>query len=132
MRKIGSVEVVGVDYTLYLYEDGEFETLQNDAADRDKRYLAPAREDKIDGYCDYVQKEIRVYRDKFTDYHYFEQTVRHELVHAFLYEVGNSNHGDEDYVDKISKWTPHIESLFHRVEMQVKIVDLKPKEDNNA
>ena len=117
MKKIGKIDVIGVSYSLYLYERiEEFKTLQDDAAERNTRYFNPKDESSLDGYCDYMSKEIRVYIDEFTDPYYFAQTLRHEITHAFLYEIGNSNHGDEDYVDKISKWVPQIESIYNRAQ----------------
>ena len=59
-----------------------------------------------------MAKEIRVFGDEYTSEEYFKLTLRHEITHAFLYEIGNSNCDDEDYVDKISKWVPQISKIF--------------------
>ena len=80
MRKIGKVDIVGTPYTIYLYEEGEFKALQDDAKERDERYLQPAKEGALDGYCDYMSKEIRIYNDSFTDIKYFEMTLPCILV----------------------------------------------------
>lgn len=85
----------------------------------------------IDGYCDSYIHEI-VYCDLDTDdkwqYELEEtkrecekQTVRHEIVHAFLYESGlqESSHGielgwavDEEIVDWMAKQIPKICKAF--------------------
>lgn len=122
MKKIGLIDVVGVQYTLYTYGEGEFKNLQEDAAERDRRYLEEPHQNNIDGYCDYTAKEIRVYDDSFTDRRYFEMTLRHEMTHALLYEIGNSNYADEDYVDKISKWSMHLDEMYTRGKQ---IIDIK-------
>lgn len=117
MKKIGKIDIIGIPYTLFLYDTlTEFKKLQDDATERNERYLNPKDARSIDGYCDYMSKEIRVYVDEFTDPVYFATTLRHEITHAFLYEIGNSNHDDEDYVDKISKWTPQIENIYKRAD----------------
>lgn len=121
MRKIGKVDIVGTPYTIYLYEEGEFKALQDDAKERDERYLQPAKEGALDGYCDYMSKEIRIYNDSFTDIKYFEMTLRHEISHAFLYEIGNSNYDNEEFVDKLSKWVPQIAYIFQRAEACLRI-----------
>lgn len=112
MKVLGKINIVGVDYTLYYYEN-EFEKLQNDAKERDTRYMGEPRKDKIDGYCDYMSKEIRIFNDEYTNVEYFKMTLRHEICHAFLYEIGNSNCDDEDFIDKLSKWSSKIMEIFN-------------------
>lgn len=112
MKKLGKVDVVGIPYTIYLYND-EFKLLNEHATERDNRYNQKTQDKgPLDGYCDYMSKEIRVFGDEYTSPDYFEMTLRHEITHAFLYEIGNSNCDDEDYIDKISKWVPQINKIF--------------------
>lgn len=113
MKIIGKINIVGVEYTLFLYEEiEEFKKLQEDSKERTERYLGKPEELALDGYCDYFTKEIRVYRDAKMHPAYFRMTLRHEIAHAFLFEIGNSNCDDEDLIDKISKWTPTINACF--------------------
>lgn len=112
MKKIGAIDIVGTKYTLFTYN--KFEELNKDAQERDERYDMKKEDYHLDGYCDYQAKEIRIFMDEYTSREYLEMTLRHELTHAFLYEIGNSNHDNEEFVDKISKWTPQIMSLSNR------------------
>lgn len=112
MQRIGKIDIIGVPYTLYLYED-EYELLNKHARERDARYLMEKDEKTLlDGYCDYQAKEIRVFRDKYTSKEYFEATLRHEICHAFLYEAGYAHHDDEEFIDKLSRWIPQINKIF--------------------
>lgn len=117
MEKIGTVNVVGVPYSIYLYVN-EFELLNQHAKERDERYNIDSGKANVDGYCDYYSKEIRFFTDKYTSKEYFKLVLMHEITHAFLYEIGNSNYADEDFVDKISKWTPQISDITrHAMEL---------------
>jgi len=114
MKEVGKVNVLDVPYTIYLYYD-EFKKLNEDAQERDNRYNVKKDDDRnLDGYCDYMAKEIRIFDDKFTSKEYFEMTLRHELTHAFLYEIGNTNCDNEEFVDKISKWVPQISKIANQ------------------
>jgi len=121
MKKIGIINIVGVNYTLYVY-NGDFKKINDDANERNKRYLHKDEESPLDGYCDYMSKEIRVFTDEYTDPKYFETTIRHEITHAFLYEIGNSNCDNEEFVDKLSKWVPQLETIYNRCKT---IIDLE-------
>ena len=107
------IKILNTDYDLFLHNN--FKELNENAKKRDERYaLEPLKDFKpLDGYCDYTEKEIHIFVDKYTKRKYFEMTLYHELTHAFLYEIGYSNHDDEDLVDKISKWVPLITDLFN-------------------
>lgn len=110
--RVGKIDIVGISYTLWLYED-EYKLLNEHARARDARYLMGKEEAPLlDGYCDYQAKEIRVFYDEFTSKDYFEATLRHEICHAFLYEVGYAHHDDEELVDKLSRWIPQINKIF--------------------
>ena len=114
--RVGTVNIVGIKYTVYLYNN--FEKINNKAIERDKRYnLVKENEDRkpLDGYCDYSAKELNIFCDDYTDREYFENTLRHEITHAFLYEIAYQHHYDEELVDKIAKWSPQICELSHYV-----------------
>lgn len=114
MKEVGKINVLDVSYTIYLYYD-KFKELNDDARERDNRYNVKKEDDRnLDGYCDYMAKEIRIFDDKFTSKEYFEMTLRHEITHAFLYEIGNTNCDNEEFVDKISKWVPQIMKLSNQ------------------
>lgn len=110
---IGKVNVLGIEYDIRLYRN--FKELNEKALARDERYLLVKPDEKdrkpLDGYCDYTYKEINVFIDGYTAKDYFEATVRHELCHAFLYEIGNTNYDNEDLVDQLSRWIPQITSI---------------------
>lgn len=75
-----------------------------------------------DAYCDFTTKQIKVSlmepNDKtFNDLGVWEQKViRHELVHAFMYESGLDNNSewgrDETLVDWIAIQLPKISEAF--------------------
>lgn len=112
IQRIGKIDVVGVPYTLWVYKNA-YKTLNEHAKERDIRYMMEKSEPTLlDGYCDYSAKEIRVFVDDFTSKDYFEATLRHEITHAFLYEVGYAHHDDEELVDKLSRWIPQINKIF--------------------
>ena len=56
--------------------------------------------------------KVDVFGTQYTVYLYFEMTLRHELTHAFLYEIGNTNCDNEEFIDKLSKWVPKLDKLF--------------------
>ena len=77
---------------------------------------------ECDGWCDFSTKEVFV-KDFEPDpmsmanlEWYTEKVLRHELVHAFMYESGrhcNSNFGmDEELVDFIAIMFPKMLSTF--------------------
>lgn len=77
-----------------------------------------------DGYCDYTTKQIVI--DTFQDSpgsladleKYRKQVIRHELVHAFLFESGlgvNSWGVNEEIVDWIAYQFPKMADAFEKV-----------------
>ena len=112
IQRIGKIDIVGIPYTLGVYRDA-YKTLNEHARERDARYMMEKENPVLlDGYCDYQTKEIKVFIDEFTSKDYFEATLRHEICHAFLYEVGYTHHDDEDFIDKLSRWIPQINKIF--------------------
>lgn len=85
-----------------------------------------ARLKGIDGYCDFSTKEIVI--DTFVEdidtlkdlIAYKDKVIRHELVHAFLYESGldvNSWARNEEVVDWIAIQFPKLLKVFKEVEV---------------
>lgn len=80
---------------------------------------------KADGYVDYQTKEIFV-----SEFHedvpgqvkdikrYERHVVRHELLHAFLYESGLTNYADdEQLVEWLAVQIPKVNKLFNKLEI---------------
>ena len=110
MHRIGKIDIIGVNYTLYVYDD--YKLINQHAKERHERYFPPEEETRLDGYCDYQAKEIKVFKDEYTSNDYFESVLRHELCHAFLFEIGYAHHDDEEFIEKLSKWIPQINKIF--------------------
>lgn len=82
---------------------------------------------KNDGYCDKYSKEIRVrpitgmLNDSNNDElkrMRFEEVVRHEIVHAFLFESGLDEYScDELFVDWIAIQLPKMASALKGLEV---------------
>lgn len=94
-------------------------TIKSDVKRADDPILADA-----DGYIDYSTKEIIVEVlkpdvDTFKDMKaYKNKVIRHELVHAFLYESGMSDYaGDETIVDWLAIQVPKIAEVFSKHEV---------------
>lgn len=78
-----------------------------------------------DGYCDFTSKTIVI--DTFQETpssvsdleHYKKQVIRHELIHAFLYESGLDScswAGNEEIVDWIACQFPKINDAFRTID----------------
>ena len=74
-----------------------------------------------DGYCDHTIKSIVI--DTFKPTHgsvknledYKKQVIRHELIHAFLFESGLGGESwarDEEIVDWIARMFPKLKKAF--------------------
>lgn len=109
-RKSGTVvHILGVPYKILIIEDDDY------CSDRD-----------ADGWCDTSAKEIIVFNfkqsweSKRDLVEYQAKVIRHEIVHAFLYESGldvNSLSGgawakNEEMVDWIAIQTPKLLKAF--------------------
>ena len=87
----------------------------------------PILESKADGFCDFSTKKIVICDMKPDDYSmknlemYEEKVIRHELVHAFMYESGldvNSEWGrDETLIDWIAIQFPKMAESFKIMEL---------------
>lgn len=97
-KKETQVDVLGTTYTIKLSSEKEDEALKN-----------------LNGYCLCLQKHI-VIDDKpnnATEDSITKRTIRHELLHAFLYESGLDNevpwaNSEEQIVDWIALQFPKI------------------------
>jgi hypothetical protein len=78
-----------------------------------------------DGYCDHTTKSIVIDTFKPSDdslgdlERYRKQVIRHELVHAFLFESGlgaNSWGSNEEIVDWIAAMFPKMLEAFEEVD----------------
>ena len=103
------VSILGTDYTI------------QKISRKDDKYL-----EKCDGYCDKTSKRIVVNIDneELDDFGcYLKKTMRHEIIHAFLYESGlweNFKHDtwghDETMIDWIAVQFPKILNVFAEVD----------------
>lgn len=78
-----TVSVLGTDYVVHYtnYEDDDY-----------------ARRENVSGYCDFVEQRIIVVNDATIPIHaectpaanriYEKETLRHEIIHAFLFQSG--------------------------------------------
>ena len=78
-----------------------------------------------DGYCDHTTKQIVIDTFKPSDNSlgdlgaYKKQVIRHELVHAFLFESGlgaNSWGNNEEIVDWIARMFPKMLDTFQEAD----------------
>lgn len=104
------IKIQGIPYKILTYNSGE--ELNKRFHEINKLYNYKDEDDTVDGFVDYNRKEIHIMIDSKYNPYQIMQTIRHELTHAFLYEIGNSNHADEDLVDKLSKWVPQLNALY--------------------
>ena len=84
----------------------------------------PIRIGDCDGYCDYSVKEIHI--AEMEDYEWgnvdahANRTIRHELVHAYLYESGLSAEtwaNNEEIVDWMAIQIPKINEKYKELEI---------------
>lgn len=104
MIELGIVNVLGTNYTIVKSNKAEDDLLADS-----------------DGYCDYTVKRIVIgtfepTSDSLKDLKAYEKKViRHELVHAFLFESGlgqNSWAENEEIVDWIAFQFPKMAGVF--------------------
>ena len=109
-----SIMIQGIPYKIIVHKD--IKEINDVSRKLDSYYkLDETMNEKktvVDGFTDYNTKEIHVNIDPNYSFAQISHIFRHEITHAFLYEIGNSNFEDEDYVDKISLWTPQLERLY--------------------
>lgn len=90
-----SVMVAGVPYSIQLVPHGTYDTIADDTNE---------------GMCDYTVKEIVAHDptmearegDDMKNLEFItNNTVKHELVHAFLFETGNSEYAEDEKLVKL-------------------------------
>lgn len=89
-----NINVLGTEYRVTYLEEKDKQMLENNA----------------DGYCDFSNKSIVVIKCQTE-----KQILRHELVHAYLYECGiDVGYGihSEDNVDFIAMIFPKLNKIF--------------------
>ncbi len=74
-----------------------------------------------DGYCNYQLKQIVISKeddDGTVSYaRYLEKVLRHEIIHAYLYESGLHDYtNDESIVDWMAIQFPKINKLFEELD----------------
>lgn len=110
MRRLGVVSIVGVVYTIYEHQDyqeiNEMNRKLDEAFDPN---FDPLKKVGVSGYCAVTSKEIHIFVGHGPEY--VRETLIHEVMHAFLYEIGNSHWNDEEFVDKLAAWYPKVECI---------------------
>lgn len=105
------VNVLGTEYTIIKNaKESEYPILKN-----------------ADGYCDFSVKKIVISEmekdeDSWESLEAYEnKVIRHELVHAYLYESGLDNNSgwarDETIIDWIAIQLPKLASLFEELKV---------------
>lgn len=116
MKKLnnGTTNILGAEYTINFKKEEEDEKLTI-----------------CDGYCDFSTREIvcAIFERTIDSYKNLEQyakgVLRHEIIHAFLYESGlNSNSNNieqwarnEEVVDWIALQFPKIKKVYEELEL---------------
>lgn len=113
MKEFSKVNVLGTQYTIY-----------KDTTELDRPFISGA-----DGITDFTTKEIFIAPLDDGDpnnmqamEHYEKRTIRHELIHAILFESGldhNSKWGrDEELVDWIAIQFPKLLAVFQSINIE--------------
>lgn len=113
MKEFSKVNVLGTQYTIY-----------KDTTELDRPFIIGA-----DGITDFTTKEIFIAPlddgdpNNMQDMeHYEKRTIRHELIHAILFESGldhNSKWGrDEEIVDWIAIQFPKLLAVFQSINIE--------------
>lgn len=111
-KEKGKINVLGVEYTIF-----------TNVSEQEKPFMK-----ENDGVTDFTTKEIFVSilddGDPMNMQNmsvYENRTIRHEIVHAFLFESGLDHNTkwarDEEIVDWIAIQTPKLFSMFEKIEV---------------
>lgn len=92
------MKILGTEYTIkYVDSSKDLENISNTAQ------------------CDYSEKQIRValHDEKMNknSEEWVEESLMHEIAHAFLYETGNADVNDERSAELLSKFVRFVNSL---------------------
>lgn len=126
MDCLGKVKIINTYYTIYLHKD--YKALNKFAVEWEKEYTYNEIENKkneITGFCLVAVKEIHIFTGFSEDYMY--NTIRHELWHALLYEIGYNHWDDEDLIEKLAIWTPLMENILKQGKELIKNARVKEK-----
>lgn len=118
MNCLGKIKIINTLYTIYAYND--YKEINEKSVAWDKEFNKDFDESKIagvSGYCLVPVKEIHIYTGFSEDYNM--NTLRHELWHALLYEIGYTNWQDEELIEKLSTWHPLMDDLFNQGRMLI-------------
>lgn len=83
--------------------------------------------DELDGECRVFDKEIIIRRPAYIAIDIAKEenrkeavdtVIRHEIIHAVMYESGFAKYDDEDLVDYLAKMIPKIEAIFNQVKKE--------------
>lgn len=124
MIYLGKIKVINSFYKIYSYSD--YKEINEKSLDWDRYYSRTLDESKIggvSGYCLVPVKEIHIYDGFSEDYNM--NTLRHELWHALLYEIGYSHWQDEELIEKLSAWHPLMDDLFNQGRMLIENARVK-------
>lgn len=116
-KDFAKVKILGTKYNIYKSDKEKDKRLSN-----------------CDGFCDFYQKEIVIQRqednpddiESMRNLKFYEKKIlRHEIVHAFLFESGldiNSNDisqwaRNEEMVDWIAIQFPKMEKIFKKLDI---------------
>lgn len=113
MKEKAKVNVLGVEYTIY-----------KETTEADKPFMRSA-----DGVTDFTTKEIFINQldngdpDNFQEIDVYEaRTIRHEIIHAILFESGLDNNAEwprnEEIVDWIAIQFPKLLNIYKELEVE--------------
>ncbi|WP_430599377.1 hypothetical protein [Enterococcus sp. DIV0179] len=113
MEEMAKVNVLGSEYTIFI-----------NVTERDKPYMKGN-----DGIADFTTKEIYIAPIDDGDPMnmqnmsvYENRTIRHEIVHAFLFESGLDHNTEwarnEEIVDWIAIQAPKLFNIFEKIKVQ--------------
>ncbi|MGF1918977.1 hypothetical protein [Enterococcus faecalis] len=113
MKEKAKVNVLGVEYTIYTEvteEDKSYMKGNDGIADFTTKeiFIAPLDEDDP-----YSMKDMKVYENR---------TIRHEIIHAILFESGLDNNAEwprnEEIVDWIAIQFPKLLNIYKELEVE--------------
>lgn len=117
MKKIGKVKIINAEYTIYEHNDlKEINKCYDEANKMCEIEENTEKRDVVDGYCDYRTREIHVLRDEGMQEDFYKGVLMHELTHCMLYQMGYTYHNDEEYVEKVSKFSTILNDIYKSIE----------------
>ena len=133
MKYLGKVKVLNTFYKVYAHED--YKEINERSLEWDKMYDRTFDESKftgLSGYCLVTLKEIHLYTGFCKEYN--DNTLRHELLHALLYELGYTHWDEEDFIEKLSTWFPFMEDINNQGRMLIENARVKeePRSTQNS